>query len=86
MAITALTSPAGSLALIASNWIVARAVCPSGAVIGGETEVTDGSGRIAASARLIRVAVPGARTGPDERNTTWAWSPAWAGNRRVRRS
>ena len=84
MAITALTSPAGILALMASKPIVASAVCPSRAVTSGETEVTEGSGRMAASARSIRAVTPGARIGPEEWNTTWASSPAWAGKRWAR--
>jgi hypothetical protein len=79
VAITALTSLAGILSLMASNWTVDSAVWPSVAVTSGETEVTDGSGRIAASASPIRAVTPGDRIGAEEWNTTWAASPAWAG-------
>jgi hypothetical protein len=84
VAITALMSPTGILALMASNWTVASAVCPSRAVTSGETEVTDGRGWMAASARSIRAVTAGARIGAAEWNTTWASSPAWAGKRWAR--
>ena len=50
MSITRWTSAAGSLAVIASNWTVANAVCPSLARTSGDTEVTEGRVRIPPSA------------------------------------
>ena len=47
-----MTSADGILAVMASNWTVANAVCPSLAIISGDTEVTEGSGRIPAE-RLV---------------------------------
>ena len=54
MSITRWTSADGSLAVIASNWTVANAVCPSLARTSGDTEVTEGSVRIPPSAWSTR--------------------------------
>jgi hypothetical protein len=48
--ITRRTSPAGSLAVTASNWIAAKPITPFGAPTNGDTAVTDRRGRMAASA------------------------------------